>query len=293
MKKLATIFLGLAAVALCQGEAMATSDYLSDVNNSCGYEVITDCTYCHYSTDGTLTAEQTQYLDEGACSFCPEVTDCTSGTASEEDLLANAQGVVNAYFETLFKAFMKAMVQAGYPTNPYVFGDVLPRCPEVAPVVASDFSRQTGYLVRRVSKLTRNARSTPDAWELKQLDKFEALAAEGAERTLFEITKPDGTILPTREFEAAAIVTEGTAGTYTGRGGNSESRVYFRYMRSITMPGPPNEPPYLPCLKCHGSYDQLGAGVTEALQDLYPYDQAMGYKKGDIRGAWTIKIPMN
>ena len=261
MKKLATILLGLA---------------------------ITDCTYCHYG-DGTVTDEQTQYLDEGACSFCPEVEDCTTGTASEEDLLVNAQGVVNSYFETLFKAFMSAMMEAGYPTNPYVFGDVLPSCPEVAPVIAGDFSRQTGYLVRRVTKMTRNSRSTPDAWELKQLGKFEELAAEGADRTLFEITKPDGTILPTKEFEASSIVVEGTSGGNYGRGGNSESRVYFRYMRSITMP----PLTVLPCLKCHGTYDDLGAGVAEALQTLYPYDQAMGYAPGQIRGAWTIKIPLN
>ena len=64
-------------------------------------------------------------------------------------------------------------------------------------------------------------------------------------------------------------------------------------MRSITMPGMPDEPPFLPCLKCHGAPDQLGPGVEEAVMAEYPYDQAMGYAKGDIRGAWTVKIPLD
>ena len=70
-------------------------------------------------------------------------------------------------------------------------------------------------------------------------------------------------------------------------------------MRSITMPPMPGDPdvpadknPNLPCLKCHGTIDQLGDGVAEAVAAEYPHDLSMGYKKGDIRGAWTIKIPL-
>ena len=32
---------------------------------------------------------------------------------------------------------------------------------------------------------------------------------------------------------------------------------------------------------------------VEAVMAEYPYDQAMGYAKGDIRGAWTVKIPLD
>jgi len=163
--------------------------------------------------------------------------------------------------------------------NPNDFAEVFPDCPEIAPIIASDISREKGYLVRRVTNRTRNARNTPDDWEAKQLEKFEDMAKDGKPRTQFNITKPDDSILPTKEFEVSAIVEE-------------EDVKYFRYMRSITMPGPPSEAPFLPCLKCHGTFDQLGDGVLEAIQAAYPYDMALGYKKGYIRGAWTIKIPL-
>jgi hypothetical protein len=67
-------------------------------------------------------------------------------------------------------------------------------------------------------------------------------------------------------------------------------------MRSITMPPHPAAPvpnnPKLPCLLCHGTLDQLPTGLKEAIYDEFPYDMALGFKAGDIRGAWTIKIPI-
>ena len=45
------------------------------------------------------------------------------------------------------------------------------------------------------------------------------------------------------------------------------------------------------CLNCHG---QVGQQVTEdvnhLLKSLYPEDHATGFKKGDLRGMWSIKI---
>ncbi|MDH5711511.1 MAG: DUF3365 domain-containing protein [Gammaproteobacteria bacterium] len=287
-RKLVLLFFSLVtAVALPTG-VMAQSKALADVNESCGYDVITDCTGCHYG-DISPTWEQTTYLTDGACAFCSEVTSCSSAPPTEADLLADARSTTNAYFETLFRNFMKSMKETGMMNpdgsinNPNIFAEVFPRCPELGPIIASDFSRSTGYLVRRVTERTRNSRNTPDDWELEQLNKFEEMAANGDARTQFNITKPDGSILPTKEFESFAMVTEGKG---------KDTQNYFRYMRSITMPGMPNEPPFLPCLKCHGTLDQLGPGVADAVQAAYPHDLSMGYKKGDIRGAWTIKIPI-
>lgn len=268
------------------GVVMAQNVAMTDVNQSCGYEVFTECSGCHYDPEPTY--EQTTYLNEGACGLCTEVTSCSS-TPTDAALLADAQNVTNEYFQTLFKEFMMAMKGTGMMNpdgsinNPNIFAEVFPKCPEIAPVLASQFSRDTGYLVRRVTTRTRNSRNMPDDWELEKLKKFEDMAADGDQRTQFNIIKPDGSILPTKEFEAFEVVTE-------GKGKASET--YFRYMRSITMPGMPNEPPNLPCLKCHGTIDQLGPGVTDAVNEFYPHDMSMGYKKGDIRGAWTIKIPL-
>jgi hypothetical protein len=287
MKKIAILLFSLAISVALPMSVLAQNKALSDVNASCGYEVFTDCAGCHYS-DTSPTPEQTTYLTEGACGFCSGVETC-SAEPTQDDLLADARSTTNDYFETLFKNFMMAMKGTGMMNpdgsinNPNIFAEVFPRCPELGPTIASDFSRQTGYLVRRVTERTRNARNTPDDWELEQLKKFEDMAADGDTRSQFNITKPDGNILPTKEFESYAMVTEGKG---------KDSQNYFRYMRSITMPGMPNEPPNLPCLKCHGTLEQLGPGVTEAVQAAYPHDLSMGYKKGDIRGAWSIKMPL-
>ena len=128
------------------------------------------------------------------------------------------------------------------------------------------------------------------------------MAADGDPRNLLQVTKPDGETLNSKEFEAFEVVTEDV-----GRGDNKVTQHYFRYMRSLTMPpmpfgmgGPefldppantiPN--PNLPCLKCHGTAGQVSQGVKDATAEYYPHDTAMGYKPGDIRGAWTVKIPL-
>lgn len=288
MKKIA-LLLSLALSVLLPTSVFAQSKALADVNDSCGYQVIEDCSGCHYG-EVSPTWEQTTYQTEGACAFCPEVASCSATPPTEAELLADARSTASDYFETLFKSFIMAMKGTGMMNpdgsinNPNIFAEVFPRCPELGPEIASNFSRSTGYLVRRVTERTRNSRNIPDDWELKQLKAFAAMAADGDARTQFNIAKPDGTVLPTKEFESYEMVTE-------GKGNDTES--YFRYMRSITMPGMPNEAPFLPCLKCHGTFDQLGPGVADAVQSAYPHDLSMGYKKGDVRGAWTIKIPLN
>ena len=47
---------------------------------------------------------------------------------------------------------------------------------------------------------------------------------------------------------------------------------------------------YTICLACHGA--KIPAAVEEALKADYPNDKARGYKAGDIRGAFTISIPV-
>lgn len=276
-------------VALPGTSVMAHSNFINDVNDSCGYVVLedTECIGCHLSDDYRYsTPEKDLYLADGACAFCTEVATCDSAPPTEAELYEIAQSTTKAYFERLFKEFMMAMKGTGMMNpdgsinNPAIFTEVFPECPEIAPLIGSEFSRDTGYLVRRVTTRTRNSRNMPDDWELEQLKKFEQMAADGDPRTPLAVTKPDNSTLLTQEFEAFDVVKEGV--------GNN-SRFYFRYMRSITVPPLASG---LPCLKCHGTSSDLGPGVVEAVQAFYPYDMALGYEAGDIRGAWTIKIPL-
>ena len=52
----------------------------------------------------------------------------------------------------------------------------------------------------------------------------------------------------------------------------------FRFMQAI--------PTAAVCLACHGS--NLSPDVAATLAELYPQDQATGYKEGDLRGAFVV-----
>jgi hypothetical protein len=293
MKYLSVVFFAFTAmIMLASPGVMAHSNFIDNVNDSCEYVVFedTECIGCHLPDDLKYpTPEKDLYLTDGACSFCTEVATCDSVPPTEAELYEIAQSTTKAYFERLFSEFMTALQDEGGSSNPTVFADVFPKCPEIAPFIGSEFSRDTGYLVRRVTTRSRNSRNMPDDWELEHLKKFEKMAADGDPRTLLQITKPgpDGEKLNTMEFEAFEVVKEGVG---------NDSKFYYRYMRSITMPPMPGADvpnnPNLPCLKCHGTITDLGEGVLEAVQAYYPHDMAMGYEAGDIRGAWTIKIPL-
>ena len=284
MKKIALLLVSFAVAAVLPfTSAMAKPEFMLDVNSACG-EIAVECSSCHNINDfDDETPAMDDYEHFGACNFCSaDAPSCSPVRYNNEELLAEARDTTNQYFETLFRRFMEHMAAAGGD-----FEAVFPDCPDIAPIIGSEISKDKGYLARRVTSRTRNARNTPDTWEANQLERFESMAKGNRPRTQFDITKPDGSILPTKEYEAYGIVEGG------------DDMKYFHYMRSITMPGPPSEPPFLPCLKCHGTFDDLATGLVKpgfdekgVLEELYPYDMALGYKKGDIRGAWTIKIPV-
>ena len=56
----------------------------------------------------------------------------------------------------------------------------------------------------------------------------------------------------------------------------------FRYMKAIPTKGL--------CITCHGA--KLSKQVRQTIKTLYPKDKATGFAVGDIRGAFTITIPM-
>ena len=323
MKKIFLYLIGGFFALASTGSALAYNKFITEVNDACGYDVITDCTGCHdASGDYKIgTYEKDLYLADGACGFCTENTACNVAPPTVEELYAYARNTVTLdYFEDIFGQFMthmQASMQAVNAdpnddlTDP--FAHVFPECPKLAATIASDHSRLTGNLVRRVTTKTRNQRNIPDAWELEQLLNFEQRAADGEPRNLLLVKKPGGPdtgYLPSKEFEAFEVVTE-----EIGKGKNKVEQHYFRYMRSLTMApmpvafgGPafldeaetiPN--PNLPCLKCHGTDTQVSQGVKDAIfgnedlgiEALYPYDTALGYSPGEIRGAWSVKIPLS
>lgn len=117
--------------------------------------------------------------------------------------------------------------------------------------ISSEVSSKNNLEVRRTSLKIRNPANKPDAWELKQLEWFNSQQATGIDANI---------------LEKSEIVKE-------------NGKNIFRYMKAI--------PTQEPCLLCHGV--TISPAVKEKINDLYPQDQATGYKPGQIRGAFTIR----
>lgn len=128
-------------------------------------------------------------------------------------------------------------------------------CHTQAPKIAAEISQDRGLRVGRTSHRVRNPDNRPDAWEAAVLDDFIDRAADGA---------------PVSELERSHI--DATDG----------ARV-FRYMKAI-----PTKPL---CLTCHGT--DVAPAVRAAIDKRYPQDRATGFQVGDLRGAFTVSIPLN
>ena len=126
-------------------------------------------------------------------------------------------------------------------------------CKDMAPKMADEISRQTGWKIKRVSLKARNdARAIPDAWEKAALEDFDKRAAAGE---------------PPAQLEKGEKI-------------DNE----YRYVKAL-----PVQPL---CLSCHGPVDQLTPAVKSALAQHYPNDLATGYSVGQIRGAISVRKPL-
>jgi hypothetical protein len=123
-------------------------------------------------------------------------------------------------------------------------------CNEKAPKLAQKVSTDKGMEVARTSLKVRNELNAPDAWELAVLEQFEQRKAKGE---------------PVKTIEYSETTTHN---------GNK----VFRYMKAI--------PADDVCLMCHG--ETVAEPLLSEINKLYPNDQATGFKKGDIRGAFTV-----
>ncbi len=127
-------------------------------------------------------------------------------------------------------------------------------CKYSCPEILSSQSRKTGWRVAAVSLKPRNsALGTADPWEQTVLADFERRAAKGEKAGALEF---------------AEMVNEPQ-----GR--------YFRYARVMMMESL--------CLPCHSARDKLPDSVKAQLALDYPFDQAVGFKVGQVYGIVSIK----
>jgi hypothetical protein len=174
-------------------------------------------------------------------------------TAYADDLSKyqeESKAVVGPFLKQLGAANQKAIADAGHESAVGV-------CKDIAPKLAGDASRQTGWKLTRVSLKVRNPLlGTPDAWEQKKLQEFEARLAKGE--------KPD-------TLQVSEIVEEPAGKSY-------------RFMKAIPL--------QQGCVACHGTSEQISDGMKAKLNAEYPNDKATGYTVGQIRGAVSLKRPL-
>ena len=133
--------------------------------------------------------------------------------------------------------------------------DSISVCNTEAPEISNKISEAKGLSVARTSLKYRNQENKPDEWEKSVLEQFEQRKAKG------EAVKP---------MDYSELTEIG-------------GKKVFRYMKAI--------PTAEVCLKCHGS--NVALPIAAKINSLYPDDKATGFKKGDIRGAFTVIQPIN
>ena len=166
---------------------------------------------------------------------------------TQDQLLAESRKVAGSLLQQL-SVRLRATLEENGPEGS------VPVCKSIAPELAGQLSRETGWRVARVSLRTRNPLlGTPDPWEQKVLAEFDRRAAAGEKPETLELGE----------------VVEEPAGRY------------FRYLKAI---------PVSPlCVTCHGKADQLSPFLTDQLAAEYPHDRAIGYVPGQVRGGVTVK----
>lgn len=129
-------------------------------------------------------------------------------------------------------------------------------CAEQAQTATGAFNSATGASARRVSLRYRNGLNQPDPFEERLLREWQSL--------------PAGKEIPA---ESSTVQTD------------AQGRRHLRYLQPIRAQAM--------CLSCHGDPAGIPAEVKQILASRYPQDLATGYKAGDLRGAVSVRIPLD
>lgn len=127
-------------------------------------------------------------------------------------------------------------------------------CNANAMPITEKIQKETGVKVSRTSLKYRNADNMPDPWESKVLAEF---AKRGA----------SGEAYKTMDFSEVV---------------EADGKRTFRYMKAL--------PAAEPCVICHG--DNIAPDLQAKIDELYPEDKATGFKIGDLRGAFSVKLDL-
>jgi hypothetical protein len=148
---------------------------------------------------------------------------------------------------------LKSALQGSMKANGVI--ETISVCNIKAPEISNRISQDNNMSVGRTSLKYRNPKNKPDEWEKTVLDQFEQRKANGETIDMLEFSE----------------LTE------------LDGKKVFRYMKAI--------PTDDVCLSCHG--DNVAQPFVSKINSLYTDDKAIGFKKGDIRGAFTVIQTVN
>ena len=127
-------------------------------------------------------------------------------------------------------------------------------CATVAQEKTRAFREREGRDVRRVSLRNRSLLNVPDEYERQVLESFDRLDPEKR-----------------ASAESYEVVRVG-------------EKEVLRYLRPIVTAQT--------CLGCHGDPAKIDPAVKALLAESYPDDKATGFAVGDVRGAVSVRIPL-
>jgi hypothetical protein len=130
--------------------------------------------------------------------------------------------------------------------------NAIPVCHSEAPKIAQQMSEKYGVDIHRTSLKPRA--TPPVEWEMAVLEGFAQQKADG---------KPVGELVWKEVVEV-------------------DGKPTLRMMKAIGTEEV--------CLTCHGA--AINPAVLEKIQALYPDDKATGFMLGDIRGAFSVNVPL-
>lgn len=120
-------------------------------------------------------------------------------------------------------------------------------CANISPLIEEKISKEQGLKVRRISDKYRNPNHAPTDWEKEVLNRWKEDISKGIAPAIYTTTE------------------------------NNE----YRVMKPILLDNPT-------CLKCHGMpVTEINKPTLDKLQEIYPNDNAKGYKLGELRGAFS------
>lgn len=125
-------------------------------------------------------------------------------------------------------------------------------CHHAAPGIAAEVGARHGVYIGRVGTRVRNPANTPSGWRAQALARFQQRVAAGENAGGLEFVQADSR-------------------THT-----------LHYARSIKAEGL--------CLTCHGAH--VTDSVRAAIRQRYPWDQATGYRDGELRGAFWVEVAL-